>query len=292
MTGVKKYSIGQKVFLKRLTLKLLLLRNTLDLKINVAYFFQHLLSRISSKNLRSDQEGKKFARTLSKKGVVNLGVSEISELAQWADRYFGEHRPGSGERKIERGAADEVVSLVFKVLEEKLEAVLNAYYRSHFQFYWGTIVRNETMDVVDAGISWDFHLDDNPREVMKIFIYLNDVYEKNAAFRALDYRTSRELFKKGFISCSKELRIESQSLISAEIVKKLLIQEGKAGTVLIFDNNLIHRGTPPEQGYRDVVMLEVYPSSRRMDLDSLRKAFAIPITRDYPLSPFLNDSMA
>jgi hypothetical protein len=67
--------------------------------------------------------------------------------------------------------------------------------------------------------SFGWHIDDNPQQLMKIFLYLNDVEENNGAFRALPLHDSRKLLRAGFISNSIETRQKNQSLVQKYLQK-------------------------------------------------------------------------
>jgi hypothetical protein len=167
--------------------------------------------------------------------------------------------------------------------------VLRAYYGSAAQPYWINVMRY-VVGESKAESSFGYHIDDNPRQILKIFIYLNDTFESNGAFRAFDYSVTQEICDRGFISCSPELRRESQVFITPQLEReRLQVLEGKCGTVLIFDNNLIHKGTLPRTGYRDVICVEIYPSARPWTQDDIAKGLLAPIVLDYPRNPFVND---
>jgi hypothetical protein len=188
-------SLRYQFYLSRLRFRLMYFGNTLGFKVNFLYFLQHFISMLLAKGTRVLPDSPKFARELRLKGLIKVGKVDVAMAAKWADQYFGPHRPGSGETQVVRGAAAELAPEIFRILEEIAEPVLNAYYGSHFQFYWANLVRNETMESFAGGSSWDFHLDDNPRQLLKVFIYLNDVYASNAAFRAFDYTALKSFFE-------------------------------------------------------------------------------------------------
>jgi hypothetical protein len=280
-------------YLRWLSIKLRWFGNSLSLKINFQYFLHHSLCKLRSRGLKYDKRHRELARELETVGMVNAGVTDVSQIARWTSEYFAKNPAQAGFGTVKRSEAGELAEDIFRAIQNSVSPVLNAHYGSHFQCYWISIFRYETGGHWTAASSFGYHLDDNPAQLLKIFFYLNDTYESNSAFRAFDYHTSKELFRKGFISCSAELRVNSQRFVTEQLEKeRIRIMEGVQGTALIFDNNLVHKGTPPREGYRDVVAIEVYPSDRPIDVESIRKGLTVPFQKDYPLNPFKNDLLA
>jgi hypothetical protein len=57
----------------------------------------------------------------------------------------------------------------------------------------------------------------------------------------------------------------------------------------MFDNNLVHKGTPPREGFRHLAQIEIYPSMTRVTDEQIRLAMTNPLTHDYPRDPRVND---
>jgi len=117
--------------------------------------------------------------------------------------------------------------------------------------------------------SWLWHYDNNPKEAVKVLIYLTDVGEKNAPFELLQndagehikMETSRTGYNHWGPAYVPQSRIPPDMM---EKFRKLGYKEhkitGPAGTILFFDNNIVHRANIPEEGYRDVVILNIRPT--------------------------------
>lgn len=266
--------------------------NTL-LTTNIPYALQHFGSQLLSNTKTFSPKVTQLAQNLKKRGFSKIDIINVDTMASLAEKYFATHAVGKdGVAMLDKALAEEFALPLYKALSTQVEQVLYSYYGSYFQLYWTNIIRYEKAKV-SMGSSFGYHLDDNPNQLLKIFFYLNDTYEWNAAFRTFDYQTTKELIKKGFISSTAELRIASQKLITPQLEKKKLhILEGKKGTVLVFDNNLIHKGTTPTRKYRNVVVVEVYPSHRRFTLDDVYKSLTRQYRGDYPVNPFYNDILA
>jgi hypothetical protein len=69
----------------------------------------------------------------------------------------------------------------------------------------------------------------------------------------------------------------------------LKVLEGKAGTVLAFDNNLVHKGTAPREGFRYAIQIPIIPALSAITLEKVEMALGSPRLRDYPANPAFND---
>lgn len=114
--------------------------------------------------------------------------------------------------------------------------------------------------------SWLWHFDNNPKEIIKILIYLSDVGESNAPFQFLDRagravkKTPTRIDRTCWTACPSRIpQDEIDNLASSGYGCKTLI--GKRGAGIIFDNNIIHRATVPDEGcHRDVLCFMVRPT--------------------------------
>jgi hypothetical protein len=197
-----------------------------------------------------------------------------------------------------RGIRDSIYSLpqseavnfteeIFQIIKT-IDLKLKSFYKSYYVPYWIQIQKNNP-GLVEAGSAFQWHTDDNPVGVMKVFVYLNDVKESNGAFRAFPKRVTTWLFLKGFRSNGIETRVKAQPLVEkfySRFPNKLRILEGSAGTILGFDNNLVHKGTLPREGFRYVVQILLYPSNTPLRMESVRNALTSDRTKDYPINPY------
>jgi hypothetical protein len=232
----------------------------------------------------------KAVTSLHELGQANLGIKAPPALCKAVSTAF----ENTGVRDLlyylPRPLAAEFSNGIYKVLES-VSPVIESFYGSYWQPYWISLQQNFP-GTADAASSFAWHIDDNPRQLMKIFIYFNDVYESNGAFRAFTYPVSKSLLEAGFKSWSEKLRIENQPMINdyyAAHHDDLKVLEGKAGTVLMFDNNLVHKGTPPREGFRHLAQIEIYPSMTKVTEQQVHLAMTEPLNLDYPKDPRVND---
>ncbi len=178
----------------------------------------------------------------------------------------------------------------YKVLPEMIEfltpevvSVVEAYYRTHLKIYSAEVSRSLQTNKAPV-LSWLWHTDDHPAPILKIMVYLTEVTESTGAFRAFDRPTSRALLRKGF-------RRERAESFGRELSgsSHLVVAEGPPGTVVIFDNNLVHRATAPRVDHRDVIVFEVLPSPEPFAEHLARVGTRLSAEyrgSDYPQDPF------
>lgn len=166
---------------------------------------------------------------------------------------------------------------VAELITPRIRAILERFYGAHFNVYSIVIYRTHPTAEPPKS-SWLWHSDDHPDPVMKVMVYLEDTTAANGAFRAFPMPITRELRAKGF----KTRMDVGGAAEDLNDMSRSTVYEGKAGTALIFDNNLIHRATAPETGYRDAVIFQVQPAFKpagpelRDQLDRLSKNLGFP----------------
>ena len=113
-------------------------------------------------------------------------------------------------------------------------------------------------------VSWLWHYDNHPTEVIKVMIYLTDVGERNAPFEYVRHGQTGEPYM------FNPLPLLGHSRIAASRVERHLHDgyeafkaTGPRGTLLIFDDNVLHRATFAREGYRDVLVYQIRPATFR-----------------------------
>lgn len=184
-------------------------------------------------------------------------------------------------------ALEDLVWLVLSHVKDDIESV----FKSHFSTYWVQVYRTVPRAHEDLTSSFAWHYDEDPRQLLKLFIYLDDTSVENGAFRYLNRVDTRNLIDKGFISNTPSRRLESQCLVDTEIESKAIFVEGLKGTVFLFDNNIVHRGTFPSRGQRTVVAIELMPSTRELTYENVCRSISEEIIDDFPKNPWVNRYM-
>ena len=229
-----------------------------------------------------------IAREIQRDGLAVIGRVDVESLLEEATNYFGnDHKL---IQQMQQKDQAKMATHIYDVLTQVKEPV-EAYFGSHFRPY--SISVQKTMPgKVDVASSFGWHIDDNPKELIKVFVYLNDVKESNGAFRAFPWKTTKQLLAKGFRSFDSESRTKNHSWIDSFLSHnqhKLKILEGEGGTVLAFDNNLVHKGTAPQQGFRIAIQIPVIPAKEPFALSDIERALLSSRNRDFPSEPGSND---
>ena len=263
--------------------------NTLGLPVNYKWLFYHLKCRFFFQGSLKT-ELKEAVRQFKNERLCKIGDFPLSDLAIKVSEYFRSLNSDVSHEDIPPLIQKEYGSLLYEALS-KVSPFIEMQYGSYFQPYW-VAIQQSLPGVEDLSSSDSWHIDDNPKPMLKIFFYLNEVNEWNGAFRAFPWKYSKLLLSRGFKSYNPETRIKNQSMVN-EFFKenrgKLRILEGKQGAALLFDNNLVHKGTLPKKSYRHVVQILIYPSVKPMTIDMVRNALESPRLWDYPKNPSLND---
>ena len=132
--------------------------------------------------------------------------------------------------------------------------------------------------------SWVWHIDNNPVEQMKVMIYINDVNKESGAFRYLkkdnggvkllstrrDYQNWKETYQEEIFEKfgRKWNGTRTPDSILNDFIQnencEIVDIEDKAGTAIIFDNNCIHKGTIPTNGFRYAMTIQFKPVNKKL----------------------------
>jgi hypothetical protein len=260
-------------------------RNTHSLRQNLLYFSYRKYAQLKSR-ITPSEHGLAQARALRDTGIANLGTADVTELAKLVEDNLAQVPLVDGYAQLPRRYNPLLVSELFRILREKRGAI-EAYYRSYFRVNWFE-VQKIAPGLQPPSSSFGYHLDDTPVPVIKLFIYLTDTSEATGAFRAFDYEHTDDLLRRGMLESvfPGERRAKAQSLVTPEYETVLRVVEGQKGTVFLFDNNLIHKGTLPRQGFRVHVSMEIMPSPTPLTQDALMKDCEKDIQVYFPPNPF------
>jgi hypothetical protein len=261
------------------------MRNTHGFRRNLLYFLYERYCRVKS-GVASSARDIAIARELHRTGISKIGVSDVAEMARIAEDKLAAAPVVNGYAQFPRQYNTLMVPHLFRVLEENAGPI-EACFRSHFKVNWFE-VQMIAPGQQPPGSSFGYHIDDTPLPLIKLFIYLTDTGEANGAFRAFDYRDTDELLRRGMLDSVSpgEKRAQAQRLVTPDHEKRLRIVEGPKGTVFVFDNNLVHKGTLPRQGKRIHVSMEIMPSPVRQTLDALARDCEKEVQEYFPINPF------
>ncbi len=215
------------------------------------------------------------ARELAKNGVVVLQgriPSNVTESLNRANsQFFGRSVPEElayspdGKALLEVAGArpsdiDRFYFLHIKKYQEKvdvygsfvahIDSILASYYQSNYYVRDVYCYRTQPIEHVSGSYQW--HVDNYPAGSLKVITYLTDVGMEGGplAVAGGSHASFRE--RLGEIGARFE-----DAYVRAR--HPILECYGSAGTVIIFNNNAIHRAVDPRTGVRDVVNFTVFP---------------------------------
>lgn len=124
-----------------------------------------------------------------------------------------------------------------------------------------------TLKLENRVSSYEWHYDNNPDEIVKTLIYLNDVDDDNSPYEFLKSPANEGILgqctRRGtecWYPAPNNSRVghlieglEKQGCAPQKVT-------GKQGTAIAFINNSVHRANPIIEGYRDVINIRVKPT--------------------------------
>jgi len=109
--------------------------------------------------------------------------------------------------------------------------------------------------------SWIWHFDNHPLEMLKVMVYLTEVRKDTAPFEYLCNAQGQPKLGSPLAPLHGDSRVPAAQIdrgLAAGWRRELVT--GPAGTVVVFDDNVVHRGTLAVAGHRDVVVFQVRPA--------------------------------
>ncbi len=142
---------------------------------------------------------------------------------------------------------------IARLMNDEVTETTEACFGSHFKIYSSEVYRLVPTNE-EATISGLWHTDNYPPGIYKIMIYLTECDRTTGALRLHPKPSTRKMLRRGFFDRYKASRF-NQALEQGGIPI-----EGPAGTVLLWNSNMIHRADAPKTSYRDVVAFKLVPS--------------------------------
>jgi len=171
---------------------------------------------------------------------------------------------------------------------------LHRFFGTSFKILFGSMYRTEHADDRYGSQLW--HSDSGPGICINLMFYLHDTTPALGALEALPWRCSQEIYEAEIAAkLSGELdRLAGNSARDrrAKFAERLIVEKyaaevrqpsGKAGLIVPFLNNTLHRGGYPAPGLtRTAMVWQCYPSHlptdlRRYDEVGVKKQMAYPL---------------
>lgn len=115
-------------------------------------------------------------------------------------------------------------------------------------------------------VSWLWHYDNHPSQIRKIMIYLTDVTDETGPF---EYLRAPET---GIPLYIPPTPLSGYGRISHDMIERRLAEgyqghkvTGPRGTLVFFEENVVHKANVAKQGCRDALFFQVRPATFRPD---------------------------
>lgn len=219
---------------------------------------------------------------------AKMTPERLRAIKETVDRRFQEQNNGFvvnyGMNRMVDGL--ELIPEIIDFIDEDLETAVENYYGSHFKIFAVSFYRTlPTPDKPDSSFLW--HLDNCPRQEIKLMVYLDDVLTETGALSVKDKPFSDNLRREGFF----DRRRINQFVTRLDDAGSTKVLEGPVGTRLLFENGgCIHKATSPKRDHRDVVTFVLIPSdmhwrphfARHRNLLSTNAGICVDPFRDRP----------
>ena len=259
--------------------------------------FEYRLENYKSTNIHSkkfDKHFKKCQKFYEKKSISNDFQKNIQEFKSKGFTSFNSKISNTlinnVDKYIKSKNFDENINLIneFPILKQifnhEIEPIIEGIYDSYFYIFYGIISKKiGDADMPKGSQLW--HTDGGPGTCINLMIVTSELQKENGALELLAFNESkeilikmnRELNSKHFYNLNREKRRELKAIwIQNEInnldISKIHQPTGKPGKVIIFRNNLIHKGGFCQKGkYRNAFIFHLYPANKKLDWDKLKK---------------------
>jgi hypothetical protein len=241
------------------------------------------------------------ARQFNEKGFTSLWTPETGEIATSLMAKINDEQQKSEDVWDANGRhAVGDAYLRFPEMEEFLVGDLGdlyrAIYHAQFKIYYSLIYRSiHAAEEPDGSQLW--HADGGPGTCINTLIYLTDVGPEHGALDCLPWRETLDVFreerralvdrmKPGSSEQRRQTRVEYyRSNVERRFADRVMQPIGKAGLIVAFRNNLIHKGGFPNHGFtRYAALFHTYPSHQPTPFEKYR-INGTPKRGPYPTDP-------
>lgn len=160
---------------------------------------------------------------------------------------------------------ENIASIIIPEIEKNL-------YGSYVQVQ-NIYVYRSPVTKIDPRMSWLWHYDNHPYEYMKCMIYLTDVGEDDGPLEIMvDPNTGLAVKHKSYRTAYNDWRAAPNNSrfnkSDMEKLHRLGYQPkkicGPKGTIIVFNENIIHRANVAKKNHRDVINFMIKPSVEKL----------------------------
>lgn len=203
---------------------------------------QHMLEVVKAKiNGKSEDEWRKVAE-LNRQKEYSWGVKDPDGTNVWADSELSDRRVWHAELLDPTISAFGFNDSFHRIGENYLKQAMSLRF---------TLANQTRFMSNNRGSGGGWHRDNNYINSFKALVYLVDTDERNGNFQYLkkSFTYAHHILKTPFPDKYQFTHDEVMGMVSGDD-SKIFNVRGKAGDVVLFDTNGVHRGKPLEGGER------------------------------------------
>lgn len=199
-------------------------------------FIDNRLSQFSS------EEEKELSKLGQQKEYIT-GVPQSDGTKIWIDKYFAD------KRIVQVEAISAFIKERFAD-KESFVKIGSSYLQLPITHKWTMANRIEYREA-NAGSGGGWHRDQIYSLGFKSLVYLIDTTEDNGCFQYIPFSSSlwHHLLKTPIVDKYQYTDEDIKEMVGGDY-SKIMNVTGKAGTLVLFDTNCVHRGAPLKQGSR------------------------------------------
>ncbi len=275
-------------------LKTAKMNNRLPLIMNINHFVYDRINRIKNKsygkikNPLAEQiknNGYAFAESLIPPALIK-SIKEKADKLYAENSLINKQHSAAGLTRIKNSLnhipeCEEIWHL------PEIKNVFHSLYGGGFRVFDSDVYRTTAKENPEASFgSQNWHFDNITPNMVKMMVYLTDVYEDTGAMRIIPKQKSYDLRKRGFIKRSLADKFEP------ELTNSSIALEGKAGTVVFFQPQCCaHRAIEPRRDLRDVIVMMFYPYWGEQKHLNEQEKDIIASNRPYLINPFTGKAL-
>jgi hypothetical protein len=169
---------------------------------------------------------------------------------------------------------------------EVLDKQIRAFFGCHYRIQWLDCYRSFPTKQVSH--SWLWHSDNVPIHTLKVMLHLTDAGERRGATKFMNFADTLAYYEAGYRGDLSKRKEDLESFAKQhELLYRPFSHDAKAGDVILFVNNALHKAVPPIDGYRDVLTFLLLPNpipwNRQLEIDGIEQIEANP--GGYPRNP-------
>ncbi len=162
-------------------------------------------------------------------------------------------------RKVERPITDLGGEVLQIFADKTLDQQICDYFGCYYRIQWVNCYRSYPTEEVSA--SWLWHSDNVPVETLKVMLHLTDAGPQQGATQFMTFADTQAYYEAGYRGHGTKRRADLREFAKQhQLPYRPFCHDARAGDVMLFMNNALHKAVPPVSGYRDVLTYLLLPN--------------------------------